>query len=206
LSLCPRDAPGCHLTWHPSYLLFPVRPVDSCLDVTAGTPFTILSVTSFLLPGGPSPCTPHYSASFGYYAAALLTAHWHFRVCHPGWSPSADPAVQDFPSSEVRDDRTFSCLLHAGWAWEQRGLGGESLTPATLPFWFRCKSHFHLLVLTTLTRRFLASAWVQDWSVNRLMAGSCRTFVRRLQTRTFAKRQRPLRSPYAVVLAYLLSE
>src|SRR4051794_36530664 len=58
----------------------------------------------------------------------------------------------EFPSSEARDDRTFSCLLHAGWSWGQRGLGGESLTPATLPFWSRCMSHFHLLVLTTLTQ------------------------------------------------------
>ena len=27
-------------------------------------------VTTLLLPGGPSPCQPHYRAAFGYYAAS----------------------------------------------------------------------------------------------------------------------------------------
>jgi hypothetical protein len=77
----------------------------------------------------------------------------------------------DFPSSEAKDERTFSCLLHAGWSWGQRGLGGGSLTPTTLPFgpgvlatstcWFSRRSH-----------RFLSSAWVQGWSVNHVVASS----------------------------------
>jgi len=95
---------------------FPVRSVDSCFDATAGTPFAILSVAMSLLPGGPSPWTPHYRASFGYYAAsAILPARWHFRVCCAGWSPGTDTAVEDFPHSPCPDDRTRSCLLHAGW-------------------------------------------------------------------------------------------
>ncbi len=90
--------PGTHqeATLHgpPTYLHFPVRSVDSCLEVTAGTPFAILSVTSLLFPGGPSPCTSHYRISFGYYAAsALHNVRWHFRVCWPGWSPSADTTL-----------------------------------------------------------------------------------------------------------------
>jgi len=124
-------------------------------------------------PGGPSPCTSHYEISFGYYAASVVhNVRWHFRACKPRLVSRCRDNLGDFPSSEARDDRTFSCLLHAGWSWGQRGLGGETLTPATLPFWSRCMSHFHLLVLTTLTRRFLSSAWVQGWSVNRFVASS----------------------------------
>jgi hypothetical protein len=111
----------------------------------------------------------------------------------------------DFPSSEVKDDRTFSCLLHAGWSWGQRGLGGGSLTPATLPFWSRCISHFHLLVLTTLTQISFVS--MGPGLVGEPRCGSqCRTFVRRLHTPVLAKPRRMLRSPYVVVLAYLLME
>jgi hypothetical protein len=111
----------------------------------------------------------------------------------------------DFPSSEARDNRTFSCLLHAGWSWGQRGLGGGSLTPATLPFWSRCISHFHLLVLTTLTQISFVS--MGPGLVGEPRCGSqCRTFVRRLHTPVLAKPRRMLRSPYVVVLAYLLME
>jgi hypothetical protein len=116
MSWCPRDAPGGHVTWHPTYLHFPVRPVDSCLEAAAGNPFAILSAASLLLPGGPSPCLPHYRIAFGYYAASvLLSARWHSRVCRPGWPPGTEVAVQEFPHSPCTDDRALSCLPHAGW-------------------------------------------------------------------------------------------
>lgn len=46
----------------------------------------------------------------------------------------------------------------------------------------------------------------QDWSVNRCMVRSRRTFVRRLQTLTSAARSRLLRSPRPVVQERLLKE
>src|SRR5258708_24126322 len=83
---------GIRFTRPSTVLHFPVRSVDSCLDVTAGTPFAIRSVTPLLFPGGPSPCTPHYRASFGYYAAsAILPARWHSRV--PGTHVPSGQAV-----------------------------------------------------------------------------------------------------------------
>ena len=100
----------------PRHLLFPVRSVNSCLEVTAGTPFAIRSVTSSLLPGGPSPGLPHDRIALGYYAASvLLSARWHSRVCWPDWLSGADTTAEEFPHSASTDDRTRSGLLHAGW-------------------------------------------------------------------------------------------
>ena len=74
-----------------------------------------------------------------------------------------------------------------------------------LTFWSRCMSHFHLSVLTTLTQISFVS--MGPGLVGEPRCGSqCRTFVRRLHTPVLAKHRRMLRSPYAVVLAYLLSE
>ncbi len=137
----------------PDRSAFPVRSVGPCLEATAGIPFTIRSVTSSLLPW----------RTFALYIP-LRDIVWLLRRLRlpqrslafsrlQAWliSRCGDNLV-DFPSSEARDDRTFSCLLYAGWSWGQRGLGGGSLAPATLPFWSRCDSHFHLSVLTTLTQ------------------------------------------------------
>ena len=119
----------------PDISAFPVWSVGPCLEATAGTPFTILSVTSLLLPW----------RTFTLYIP-LQDIIWLLRRLRLPQRPLAFSRLQawlvsrcrdnlvDFPSSEARDDRTFSCLLHAGWSSGQRGLGGGSLTPATLPF------------------------------------------------------------------------
>jgi hypothetical protein len=190
----------------PDRSAFPVGSVGPCLEATAGIPFTIRSVTSWLLPW----------RTFTMYIP-LQDIIWLLRRLRLPQRPLAFSRLQaglvsrcrenlvDFPSSEARDNRTFSCLLHAGWSWGQRGLGGGSLTPATLPFWSRCISHFHLLVLTTLTQISFVS--MGPGLVGEPRCGSqCRTFVRRLHTPVLAKPRRMLRSPYVVVLAYLLME
>src|SRR5262249_60335231 len=98
MAFCLRDAPASRFTRPPTYLLFPVRSVNSCLDVTAGTPFTIRSLTTLLFPGGPSPCTPHYRTSFCYYSASdTPTPRWHSRVCGPGLTPGTEFAVRTSP-------------------------------------------------------------------------------------------------------------
>src|SRR5947209_20142980 len=62
-----------------------------------------------------------------------------------------------------------------------------------------------LLVLTTLTQISVVS--MGPGLVGEPRCGSqCRTFVRRLHTPVLAKPRRMLRSPYVVVLTYLLSE
>jgi hypothetical protein len=114
---------------------FPVWSVGPCLEATAGIPFTIRPVTSLLLPW----------RTFAVYIS-LQDIIWLLRRLRLPQRPLAFSRLQaglvlrcrddlvDFPSSEAKDERTFSCLLHAGWSWGQRGLGGGSLTPATVPF------------------------------------------------------------------------
>jgi len=156
----------------PDRSAFPVWSVGPCLEATAGIPFTIRPVTSLLLPW----------RTFALYIP-LQDIIWLLRRLRLPQRPLAFSRLQsglvlrcrndlvDFPSSEAKDERTFSCLLHAGWSWGQRSLGGGSLTPTTLPFgpgvlatstcWFSRRSH-----------RFLSSAWVQGWSVNHVVASS----------------------------------
>ena len=54
----PGAHQGSQVAWPSTDLLSPVRPVDSCLEVTAGTPFAMRPVTSLLLPGGLRPVRP----------------------------------------------------------------------------------------------------------------------------------------------------
>jgi len=107
---------GSRLTRSSTDLHFPVRPLGSCLDAAASNPFAMRPLCHECYPDGPSPCPVHYRPALGYYAASdILPARWHFRVCCAGWSPGTDTAVEDFPHSPCPDDRTRSCLLHAGW-------------------------------------------------------------------------------------------
>jgi hypothetical protein len=116
-----------------------------------------LSAAARLSPGGPSPCRPHYRVSFGYYAAsALLATRWHFRVCWPGWHPGADTVVQEFSSSVIPDDRTLSCLPHAGWYWRQHVCSSEGKRPP--PYLLvQVIQPLHLFWVTTLTQVSLVS-------------------------------------------------
>ena len=156
----------------PDKSAFPVRSVGPCLEATAGIPFTIRSVTSWLLPW----------RTFALYIP-LQDIIWLLRRLRLPQRPLAFSRLRawlvsrcrddlvDFPSSEARDDRTFSCLLHAGWSWGQRGLGGGPLTPATLPFGPGVKAT-STCRFSRRSRRFLSSAWVQDWSVDHFVASS----------------------------------
>src|SRR5215469_4123640 len=132
MSVCPRDAPRSQVAWPSTDRHFPVRPVDSCLEVTAGTPFTIRPVTSLLLPGGPSPCLPHYRAAFGYYAASdILPARWHCRV--PGTSPLGHKRRRTSHIPHVQTtEPVAACSTPGGLVTTRLAFGNQ--TPSTVPF------------------------------------------------------------------------
>ena len=128
-----RDAPGSQVAWPSTYLHFPVRSVDSCLEVTAGTPFIIHSVTSLLLPGGPSPCTLPYRASFGYEAASdILPARWHSRA--PGTDiPSGRKRCRISHVPHVQTiEPLAACSTPGGLVTTRLAFGNQ--TPSTVPF------------------------------------------------------------------------
>jgi hypothetical protein len=111
---------------------------------------------------------------------------------------------REFPSSHVRDElATGSCLLYAGRIRDntERCVGRSA---SRHPFWAGCLNHFHPFKFTTPAQVPLRQPGSQDWSVNRGVVSSSRTFVRRLQTSGVATSRRLLRSPCTVVQVQLL--
>jgi hypothetical protein len=172
MSLCLRDAPRNCVTQPLTFLLFPVRSVGPCLDATAGSPFTIQPVTTLLAP----------SRTFTMYAPLQGVVGLLCRLRHPdhalafsrlwSWLAARDRSRgQDFPPSTRTDDRTVSCLLHAGWLGDNTsGVRRPDALHRTVLV--QVIQPFAPVLVTTLTRRFLASAWVQGSTRGRVTAGS----------------------------------
>ena len=168
--------------------LSPYVPLRHCCSLADLRP--VHPITGYHLATTPPPPS---TTSAGIFASAI-------RV---GTQVQSDLWISHVP--QARDDRTFSCLLHAGWSWGQHGLGGRSTRPPPYRFGPGVLATSTCSVLTTLTQVSFVS--MGPGLVGEPRCGSqCRTFVRRLHTPVLAKHRRRLRSPYAVVLAYLLSE
>jgi hypothetical protein len=139
--------------------------------------------------------------AFGYYAASVLpSARWHFRGLFAQVERRGSSPVPTRETCIV----TLSCLLYA-----------ERIRDNTQRFQSRCAPRLPILgqVYQPLipvyshgasNAGFSRQHRSQDWSVNRLVVSSSRTFVRGLQTPRLAAPERLPRGPCTVVRVQLL--
>jgi hypothetical protein len=113
-------------------------------------------------------------------------------------------AAWEFPNSNIKDViATRSCLLYAGWIRDNMGTVYQPAHPPPSLLGWVSQPLSPIAgndALTGSSRQPRS----QDWSVNRCVVSSSRTFVRRLQTLVVAPHERLLRSPHTVVQVRLL--